>query len=282
MKKYKQFLLENVYNNELNYFAFDWDDNILMMSTVVHLDHKIDGEWTPTDISTSEFAEIRKHLKDENSDWRFRNNDPEQTFIEFRDYGPRGENAFPQDSISAITKNDFGPSWNKFIHCLTHGNVFLIVTARGHEPETIRAAVEWIIFNFLNQTQRKQLETNLRKFNKLFSIEDKDKNFNELLDKYLDLCEFVGLTSSYFKRRYKHEGQTAMPELGKKIVVRDFVKRIHDYGKLINKKVNIGFSDDDLATIEHMHSFMRDELSLDFPVNYHVYYTKNGIKKIPF
>lgn len=286
MKKYKQFLLENVYNNELDYYAFDWDDNLLMMDTLIHLDKMINNEWVPVDVSTSEFSDIRKHVNNwkegKENIWRYRNSDPEQTFIEFRDYGPRGETAFLQDVIKTIKKNNFGPSWFKFIECLIGGNIFSIITARGHEPESIRNAVEWIIYHILNTSQKKEMENNLKDFNKLFQIDVKNKNFNQLVDKYLDLCEFVGLSSNYFRRKYRYEGQTVNPENGKKIVLRDFVKRITEYGKLLNKKVNIGFSDDDKSTIEHMHSFMRDELSLDFPIGYHVYYTKDGIKKIPF
>lgn len=285
MKKYKQFLLEKIYNQDLNYYAFDWDDNILMMDTILHLDKMVDGEWIPTDVSTSDYTDIRKYVnewtKGESNIWRYRNGSPEQSYIEFRDYGPRGENAFLEDTITSIKGKKFGPSWQRFIRCLVGGNLFLIVTARGHEPETLRNSIEWIIYNKLNDEQRTEMESNLKEFNKLFNINN-DKNFNELVDKYLDLCDFVGLTSSFFRRKYKYEGKTITPENDKKLVVKDFVRKISNYGKLINRKINIGFSDDDLVTVEHMYVFMRDELSINFPMTYHVYYTKNELKKIPF
>lgn len=286
MKKYKQFLLENVYGNELNYYAFDWDDNILMMNTMVHVDKMVDGEWIPTDVSTADFTDVREHInkwrEGKENEWRYRDGDNEKTFVEFRDYGPRGKNAFIEDVISSVRKNNFGPSWDKFIECLVGGHIFVIVTARGHEPESIREAVEWIIYHILSPSQKKEMENNLIEFNTLFGIDSKNKNYNQLVDKYLDLCEFIGLTSNFYRRRYRYEGEMNKPENGKKVVLRDFVKRITEYGKLLNRKVNIGFSDDDKSTVEHMHSFMRNELSLDFPISYHVYYTKDGIKKMPF
>lgn len=289
MKTYNKFLLENVYNDNLSYYAFDWDDNILMMDTVLYLDKMVNGEWVTVNVSTSDFTHIRKYImqwkeNEESVDnlWRYKNGDPEQTYIEFRDYGTRGKNAFLSDVISSIRKNNFGPSWDKFIECLISGSIFAIITARGHEPETIRNAVKWIIYNFLNISQKKELENNLKKFNTLFNIENKNKKFNQLVDKYLDLCDFVGISSSYFRHKYKYLGQTLNPEYGKKIVLKEFVKRITEYGKIINKKVNIGFSDDDKSTVEHIHTFIKNELSLDFPIGYHIYYTKDGIQKIPF
>jgi len=280
---YKHFLLEKLVDGELLYYVFDWDDNILIMDTMIHLDKMVDGKWTPTDVSTSEFREIRKYIdewrKGESELWRYRNGDPDETYNEFRDWGPRGRNAFIEDTITTIKNNNFGPAWNKFIHCLTEGSIFMVATARGHEPDVIRESIEWIIFNVLNSNQKKEMENNLREFNKLFDVDDSNMDYKQLVSNYLNLCDFVGVSSKYFKRRYDLGGESLNPENGKKIAIREFVRKINDYGKHLNRKVKVGFSDDDLSTVQHVYKYMKKELSLDFPIDYHVYYTKDGIKK---
>ena len=94
IKKFNQYIKEsNTVDNHLLYYAFDWDDNILNMTTVIHMEHLINGEWIPEDVSTSKFAEVRN----DKDNWRILNGDPEQAFSEFRDNGPRGNVAFLED-----------------------------------------------------------------------------------------------------------------------------------------------------------------------------------------
>ena len=281
---YKKFLLENLNNDTLEYFMFDWDDNILVMPSVIHVDHLINGEWTPVDLSTSEFSEIRpdiyKTINGEQTDWRLRNNNYRDTYSEFRDYGKRGQAAFIDDMIKAIKTNSFGPVWDTFIQCIISGHVFMIITARGHEPETIRLAIQWIIWNYFNPSQITELEKNLIDFNILFNYDDTNLDFNGLVNHYLDLCDFIGFSSEYFTKKYNTEGQVVNPEKYKSMAIRSFIEKINEFGKRVNKKVSVGFSDDDQLTTKHVHKYMKDELSLDFPMDYNVYYTKNGITKL--
>ena len=278
--KYKNFLLEKIDNESLKYYCFDWDDNILVMPSLIHVDHLVNGVWTPTDLNTSEFAEIRleitKYAKGENSNWRFANNNYRDTFSEFRDYGKRGQLAFIDDVMKAIQSKDFGPVWDKFIECMIDGHIFMIITARGHEPETIKSAVKWIIWNYFTLAQRKEMEINLREFNLLFSYDDKNMDFRELVDHYLYLCDFIGITSDYFMQKYNTFGQVTSPERFKTMAIRTFIEKINEFGKRVNRKISVGFSDDDPLTVKHVHKYMKDELSLDFPIDYHVYSTGNG------
>ena len=262
----------------------DWDDNILVMPTIIHVEHKVDGKWTPVDLSTAQFAEVRadiaKNSKGEDTDWRLRNQNYTDTYCEFRDYGPRGDSAFIDDAIKAIKTNSFGPVWDKFIKCMIDGHVFMIITARGHEPETIRAAINWIVYNCTTKEQRKIMEEKLREFDVLFGWDDEYSSFEDILEHYLDMCDFIGIYSKYFTKKYNTEGQAANPERYKAMAIRSFIEKIHNFGKQVNRKVKVGFSDDDTSTAEHIHKFMRDELSLDFPIDFHVYHTKDGIKKL--
>jgi len=281
---YKNFLTEKLTEGNLEYFMFDWDDNILVMPTLIHIDHLVDGEWIPVDLNTSEFSEIRseiyKHMDGEETEWRLRNNNKRDAYCEFRDYGKRGKTAFIDDMIKAIRTNNFGPVWDVFIKCMIDGHVFMIITARGHEPETIRLAIHWIIWNYLTASQRKQMILNLKDFNKLFSFDDSKLNDSDIINHYLDLCDFVGFSSSYFTKKYNTEGQSVNPEKYKSMAIRTFIEKIDDFGKRVNRKVSVGFSDDDPLTVKHVHKYMKDELSLDFPMDYNVYHTKDGITKL--
>jgi len=284
MKDYKKFLLEKLIDDTLHYSCYDWDDNILVMPTVIHVEHLENGEWIPKDISTAKFAEIRseifKNTDGEDSSWKLRNDNYKDTYCEFRDYGPRGEIAFVEDMINAIKTNSFGPVWDKFIQCIVDGHVFMIITARGHEPQTIRNGINWIIFNYLKPKQKEEMEKNLREFNVLFGWDDKTWSFKDLINHYLDMCDFVGIYSSYFSKKFGTEGQSAKPEKYKAMAIRSFTEKISDFGKQINKKVKVGFSDDDLSTVQHIHKYLRDELSLDFDLDYSVYHTKDGVVKL--
>ena len=284
MKKYKKFLLEKVDNESLKYYCFDWDDNILIMSSVIHVDHLINGVWIPEDLTTSEFSEIRseiyKHIKGEETQWKLRNDNYKDTYSEFRDYGERGQTAFIADMIKAIKTNSFGPVWDNFIECIIGGHVFMIITARGHEPETIRLAINWIIWDYLNNNQRKDMEQNLRNFNSLFGYNDSNFEMIDLVNHYLDLCDFVGISSSYFAKKYNTEGQTTNPEKFKSMAIKSFIEKIDEFGKRVNRRVSVGFSDDDSLIVKHIYKYMKDELSLNFPMDYHVYHTKDGVTKL--
>ena len=157
----------------LLYYIYDIDSNLLYMSTPLHIDILINNEWTPKDIFPDEFSKIRTGNK-----WRCRNNDSNLTYEEFSDIGPRGDSAFLEDVKKAISTKSFGPSFYDFINTLINGNIFLIITARGHEPETLKNFVKWIINDFMTQQQRDEMRINLKKFQKLFdSVDDSIESY---------------------------------------------------------------------------------------------------------
>ena len=264
----------------LKYMSFDWDDNILFMPTVIHMQRKEGEQWIDEDVSTEKFAQIRS-----DKNWRIKDNNPRVAFAEFRDYGPRGENAFLEDTKRAIAKKEFGPSWDQFIKALTRGNVFSIITARGHEPKTLRKGVRYIIDTQLSNEQKHEMAANLTAYHNLFSKTDplKPFTFDELVEEYLDTCDFIGITSEYFQDLTGLDFGTEKPELGKQLAMEHFVKKIHDFGKQVGGKVQMGFSDDDKGNVNHINKFFRDELSLKYIMDYSVFDTsdpklKGGVK----
>lgn len=261
-------LLENY---TLKYMAFDWDDNILFMPTFIHMQKNVDGEWIDEDVPTDKFAQVRS-----DKEWRIIDNDPDQAFAEFRDFGPRGKEAFIEDTKLALSKKKFGPSWDQFIKCLCRGNIFSIITARGHEPETLRRGVEYVIETQLDEEQRDEMGASLTAYKNLFTGSDPmvEFTFDELVGKYLDSCDFIGVTSNYFSELVG-DGDSSNPEIGKQLAMEMFAKKVHGYGERIGRKVKLGFSDDDKGNVDHINKFFRKELSLRYVMDYTVFDTSD-------
>ena len=245
-------------NSYILYYALDWDDNILNMPTVIHMERLVDGEWVPTTVSTAEFAEVRG----DSENWRL----GAEPFSEFRDFGPRGDNAFLEDMKTAISKGKYGPAWDDFIECLVNGSLFAIITARGHEPAAMRKGVEWIIDNVLTKEQQYEMYDNLGKFLYLFNGNTKfDRVLRGIPSQsivvrdYLNHCEYVGVSS------LSRGGSPANPEAAKEDVLMEFKDKINKYAASIGREAKIGFSDDDLKNVKHIEDLI-DNLSKErFP-----------------
>jgi hypothetical protein len=269
IKKWREFLLESV--TEFKYYIFDWDDNILIMETPLHFQHFENGKWVNIDISPSEFAQIRKKYPSnymDNTEWK---GDPKYSFIEFRDFGPRGTNAFIDDVKKTIKDKKFGPSWEVFIDTLREGRLFAIVTTRGHEPATLRSAVKYIIENVLTPEDKAEMEKNLQKFNDIFGV----KTVN-LVDQYLNECYFMGMFSQAFQDEFQYNPAGPKLNQGKQDAINKFVNFVRDFSQRTKKPFKVGFSDDDVnfsAAAKEL--FMKLEKSLDFPENFYVFDTSN-------
>lgn len=256
---------------ELHYYALDWDDNILHMPTKILMDKKEDGEWVPVDISTAEFAIVRN----DKDNYRLRDEDPKKAFSEFRDTGKRGNLAFLEDVKKAIYKKSLAPSWNAFLKCLSEGALFAIITARGHEPESIRMGVEWIIDNILTKTPSSnpnfsladEMFQHLRKYHYMFGMSTYEEtqlkgvpSENELVSKYLDKCGFYGVSSDSFAKDFG-QASAANPEVAKELALNYFIEQCNEFGKRIGAKtVSVGFSDDDPKNVEHVEKFFKEKL----------------------
>jgi hypothetical protein len=258
----------------------DFDDNILYMSSVIHLEHLENNKWVNKDISTTEFTKIRHEIKKyydgEESEWRYINNDSNLSYSEFRDFGIRGDKAFLEDIQESIKNKKHGPIWDDFINCLIDGHLFSIITARGHEPETIKKAIEWIIYNYLSSDELNRMIKNLKKYNRLFNFRDKKCN---VITHYLDSCEFIGISSKWFNDKFGVGGNSTSPEEFKMIAAEYFTKKVNKFSNLIGEKIKIGFSDDDYNTIKTMEEFFKYKLSVEYPlIDFKTYHTFKGGK----
>lgn len=273
IKKFYEYLSD--YSDKyLLYYAFDWDDNIFYMPTIIHMENLIDGKWVKKDISTSEFAKIRTNI----NSWRLLDNNPDKGFSEFRDFGKRGDKALIEDLKIAVKRNKYGPAWLDFKECLTNGSLFAIITARGHEDETIKKAIVWIIDNLLSEDELHTMYNNLLKFSYLFKdekIEEYDKilntdkpSNNQLIINYLNNCDFIGVSAP------SRGGSSKNPENDKVNALMNFSKKVNNFAINIGYKSIIGFSDDDIRNVKHVEDLIDNINNEDFS-NIYQYVIKN-------
>jgi len=286
---------------DFKYYAFDWDDNIAFMPTKIILMSENEEE---VPMSTEEFAEHRHEIGVE--PFSFKGTtivgyapDP------FRNFGVQGDKKFIIDSMVASP----GPSWNDFVECLNGGSVFAIITARGHNPETLKEACLNYILSNHNGINSTTLVENLKKYRNLDkhdmfeNVRDLEFSDKDLIMEYLDMCKFHPVSFG--------AGSASNPEQGKIDAMRKFIAYCQDmvddivktlgvrYKAVFKNDVldnesfmdamnssfkerrirpNIGFSDDDPKNVEKMKEFLDQEYPDENPVN--VYLTKGGRKEM--
>ena len=270
-----------VAGRDFKYYVFDWDDNILHMPTRIYLE-KLgrDGVWRPVSVSTSTYALVRTDEKR----YRFpQNGGREAAFRDFQDVpGEVANQAFIRDTQAALRRiadgETPGPSFETLRKTLREGRIFAIVTARGHEPETIRNAVKIFIDKVLSPEEREEMMANLRGYRYCFDKVTAFGTDEEELDYFLSMCRYHAVTNPGFKERlagdrdfgarFAEASSAEKPELAKEFAIRDFVEHLFRTlkrtGGLADHQVAIGFSDDDAGNVEAVSAYIRDELSSRF------------------
>ena len=269
---------------DLKYYIFDWDDNILRMPTHIHLERRLaNGTWVPHLVSTALFSVIRNdtvNYRPPGGVW-------EKAFVEFRDFAQDDESKFLKDAREAIDRLLSGaekaaPSFGTFRRTLIEGRIFAIVTARGHQPATLRKGVELFIERVLTSTERATMLYNLRGY--LVCYEGKqrsdDLDDQEVIDNYLALNRYHAVTSPAFMDLVKN---AAVPdpersETRKQFAILDFLDHLFRIIERIGatKPVSVGFSDDDPANVHAVMAFIQETLAKRFPaVKFVVYDTSD-------
>lgn len=264
----------------LKFYMFDWDDNILHMPTRIHLEKRARGGWTPYDVSTAQFARIRRTM----TGCRPLGNDWDRAFADFYDVGLRGADAFLDDTRKALAPIVRGhrrgaPSFQKFRRALIEGRLFGIITARSHSGAAIRKGVEYFIRRVLTPAERRAMVQNLRGYIAYFDGDPGALTDAQVLRQYLDMCRYRGVTSPEFQQLMGRKlGGSESPEHAKQFAIREFVQHAIGLirGRRRHEPISIGFSDDDRKNIEAVEAFIRDELAREFPdVKFVVYDTSD-------
>jgi hypothetical protein len=258
---------------DMKYYAFDWDDNIVHMPTKIMLKTENGDE---VGMSTDDFAEYRSIIGKENFDY---NGDTIVGFGEdpFRNFRTAGDKDFLIDAMRA----KLGPAFDDFREAINNGSIFSIITARGHNPNTLKQAVYNYIIDGFNGIDKDQLVKNLKKYRSFF--DEKDMTDDELIKSYLNLNKYHPVSFGY-------DGGAANPEEAKVRAMEGFVSYIKRMANKLNKKAfikndisnnfvperpSIGFSDDDIKNVEVMSKHFKDK-----PNNIvKTYSTAGGVKK---
>ena len=256
---------------DLKYYAFDWDDNIVIMPTQIMLQSEQGGE---VGMSTEDFAEYRQKIGKEPFDY---NGEMIVGYAEdpYRNFGVQGDKKFIVDSLLAQP----GPSWDDFVECINGGSIFAIITARGHTPTVLRDSIYNFIVTNHNGISAESLIQNLKEYRDLSGEVMRDDQL--LIKEYLDMCKYHPVTYG--------EGSASNPEEGKIKALREFINYVKYQSQKLGKRVSftndvtnnfvpqIGFSDDDPGNIESIKSFLEKEYEDESPVK--TYLTKGGEKK---
>ena len=258
---------------DMKYYAFDWDDNIVSMPTKIMLKNS-DGE--EVGMGTDDFAEHRHDIG--KKDFKYKGNIiVGYTDKPFRYFKTEGDKQFLIDAMKAKP----GPAFNDFRESINNGSIFAIITARGHNPETLKQAVYNYIVSGFNGIDKDQLVKNLRKF-RTFADEE-DMSDNDLIKSYLELNRYNPVS-------FGNPKGAENPEEAKIIAMDDFVSYVRGMAAMLNKKAyikkdlgnkfspkipKIGFSDDDIRNVDAMKKHFEDK-----PDNIvKTYSTAGGIKK---
>lgn len=258
---------------DMKYYAFDWDDNVVHMPTKIILKNE-DGD--DIGMSTDDFAEYRHQIGKEPFNYKG------ETIVgysdePFKNFQTPGDKDFLIDAMRA----KLGPAFDDFREAINNGSIFSIITARGHNPNTLKQAVYNYIIDGFNGIDKDELVKNLRKYRDI--NDDEDMSDDELIKTYLDM-------NRYHPVSYNDPEGAANPEEAKVRAMDKFVEYIKEISSDLDKKVylkkdvsnnfipakpTIGFSDDDIRNVEVMKKHFKDK-----PDNIvKTYSTAGGIKK---
>lgn len=138
-----------------SFYFFDFDDNIANLSTPTYIFHKATGK--EIRLSSREFGEHSGQIGKTGvfKDFEIRIDDEKGSFRCFRDrdlnllhkiFGRK--QIFVEDLKYALGYPDYhwqGPSWHCFYHAVFNRRPITLITARGHDPETIKAGIRLMV-----------------------------------------------------------------------------------------------------------------------------------------
>ena len=265
----------DVSTRDFKFYVFDWDDNILHMPTKIHLEkQKDDGSWHPVEVSTSVFAIVRTDPR-----YRMPPGGRAEAFREFQDVVDEesGDVLFIRDTRAALERvkagEKPGPSFDTLRKTLREGRIFAIVTARGHDPQTLRDAVRIFIDEVLTPDERTAMMRSLRGYRWWLDGATEFGTDDEEIDYYLSLCRYHAVTHPDFFEQLKSDGDfgdryeeasgAERPELAKEFAIKDFVEHVFRVLKNtggLGRSVSVGFSDDDAGNVRAVSNYIRAEL----------------------
>ena len=259
---------------ELQYYSFDWDDNLLHMPSKIYLLKN----WEKVAVSTMDFAKVRKEI------WKgeYVLLPGDESFVDFR---PEWDKKFFKDSFEA----PLGPSWLEFVKCINKASIFSIITARGNSAKAIKETIAEMIRKEYNGINRDQVFTNMIMFMQFAKNNghpiDIVYDSESLLDAYMELQKIYPVSNKEEMKLLWIDATAVAPEEAKKHALSHFVEHIHEKVDTIctpetRPTLKIWFSDDDLHNVENMKVFMEKGWLGDKILPYLYHTTEWKINKI--
>ena len=141
----------NLHLGGRSFYFFDFDDNVVYLTTPIILFHKETGNELA--VSSGDFAHESKNIGKVGvyQNYFIDINDAKGSFRHFRDIEFTNldrqagkKQSFVKDIEQAIALADHvwkAPSWNCFYHATYNHRPVSLITARGHHPDTIKAGI---------------------------------------------------------------------------------------------------------------------------------------------
>jgi hypothetical protein len=138
-----------------SFYFFDFDDNIAFLATPLILFHRETG--AEHAVSSGEYAKIHPFIGKSGpyQNFEIRFDDTAGTYRNFRDRKPDElaqledqRQIFVQDLAHALGMPDVqwkGPSWQCFYHATFNRRPVSLITARGHNPETLKEGIRLLV-----------------------------------------------------------------------------------------------------------------------------------------
>ena len=242
---------------DLKYYAFDWDDNIVHMPTKILVKDESGNE---VGMSTDDFAEFRHQIGKEPFNYKG-NTIVGYSDSPFRNFRTEGDKDFLVDAMRAKK----GPAFDDFREAINNGSILAIITARGHNPNTIKEAIYNYIIEGFNGIDKDELIKNLKKYRSF--IGEDEMSDEELIKSYLEL-------NKYHPVSFGDDKGAVNPEEAKVEAMENFVSYIKAMAASLNKRafikkdisnnfnpdnLSIGFSDDDPKNIEVMQRHFKNK-----------------------
>ena len=234
-------------------YSFDWDDNILHMPTMIHMEKRRGNGWEPVKLTTGEYAELKDH-----EDYQYPQEDIRKAFVEFDD-----DEGFLRNVEESLRKKDFAPSFNDFKEAVIKAKPISIITARPQSPTTLKKGVAMIIDNNFNDDEVNQMVINIED-NYGFTGEQ-----DEIINKYIESNYYYPVS---FRDRFadiKKAKGDALDDF-----VNNVTKSFEKMDKKTYNKMSVGFSDDDVDNVEEMIKKVENEMAGKYPgVKFYIYDT---------
>lgn len=245
---------------------FDWDDNILHMPSLIRAyDKQKKSVW----LSSEQFAKIR-------------NTEHEYEFVDdsFDMFGDTDPNNFSIDIERAMTFKTYGPSFYKFIEMVKHADIIAIVTARGHESETLKNGCKQLINSVFTEDDKTAWHANIIEMLKKLGMDPEVilKTTNKsLFDIYWDFGFYFSVGAK------KNEIYNALHKVEdlKQEKIKYIVRQFHDICEDSDLSVSIGFSDDDKSNLMKINDLFKELINIYPDTKFRLYDTSDrNYKKI--